>query len=118
MMSARVGAVAVVDGDKLVGIISERDVVGRVVVEGRDPDKTLVADVMTTQVKTAREGMTVGQALEVIHHGRFRHLRLVDAEGRLVGIVSVRLLLRLLVEELDMFNAVLVNFFSADGAGG
>ena len=118
MVAERVGAVAVVDGDKLVGIVSERDVVGRVVAAGRDPETTRVADVMTSELHTARAGMSTDDAVRVMHDRRFRHLPIVDAEGHVVGMLSIRHLLRVRADELNLRNVDLQNFIAADGPGG
>jgi CBS domain-containing protein len=113
-----VGALAVIDGGKLVGIISERDVVVRVVAPGRDPGRTLVSEVMTFPVRTVTEDMTSNAARQLMHEGRFRHLPLLDRDGRLVGMLSVRDLLRERIEELDLKNADLMAYVLADGPGG
>ncbi len=118
MVAERVGAIAVLDEGRLVGIISERDVVARVVAAKLDPQKTPVGEVMTRQVVTANAAMTIDQAMEVMHNGRFRHLPMVDAAGGVVGMVSVRHLLRHRVELLDMRASDLVAYFSVDGPGG
>jgi CBS domain-containing protein len=118
MLAARVGALVVVDEGRLVGILSERDVVGRVVVPRRDPVKTLVSEVMTRDVCTGTAGMTLDQAMDLMHTKHFRHLPLVDAAGRVVGVLSQRHLLRKQVEELDQSSQSLVNYIAADGPGG
>lgn len=118
MMAEHVGAVAIVEDGRLVGILSERDIVARVVLPRRDPATTAVREVMTTAVRTATDGMTIDQAVEVMHRGKFRHLPLVDGGGRVVGMLSVAHLLRQRVEDLDLQNADLVTFLSADGPGG
>jgi CBS domain-containing protein len=114
----KVGALAVVHQKKLVGIISERDIVVRVVARGRDPQTTPVSEVMTTTVKTVKETTSSRQALELMHEGRFRHLPLVDDAGQVLGMLSVRDLLRDRIGELDQENEGLMSFISADGPGG
>ena len=114
----KVGALAVVYEGKLVGIISERDIVVRVVAPGRDPQMTPVSEVMTKTVKTVKEDTTSRQALELMHEGRFRHLPLVDDAGQVLGMLSVRDLLRDRIGELDQENEGLMSFISADGPGG
>jgi CBS domain-containing protein len=119
MMKEVVGAVVVLDeGGKLLGIFSERDVVGRVVLPGLDAATTPVAEVMTRKVATARAGMTMDQAVGLMHHGRFRHLPLVNDDTTVVGMISVRHLLRHRVDQLDLRNADLLAYISADGPGG
>jgi CBS domain-containing protein len=118
LMKERVGAAVVLDHGRLVGILSERDIVGRVVATGRDPGATLVRDIMTSTVRTARAGMKVAEALELMHDGNCRHLPLVDDKGGVVGMLSIRHLLRARVIDLDLQNADLVRYSSADGPGG
>jgi CBS domain-containing protein len=114
----KVGALAVVHEGKLVGIVSERDIVVRVVARGRDPKATPVSEIMTTAVKTVKEKTSNRQALELMHEGRFRHLPLVDDAGQVLGMLSVRDLLRDRIGELDQENEGLMSFLSADGPGG
>jgi CBS domain-containing protein len=118
MMAERVGALVVLDEGRLVGILSERDVVARIVVPRRDAAKTLVSEVMTREVRSAKTGMTSDEAMEVMHTGRFRHLPVLDAAGQVVGMLSMRHLLRLRVEELDVTSQTLINYIAADGPGG
>ena len=87
MNTERIGAVLVMDGDQLAGIFTERDVLCRVVDEGRDPTTTNVADVMTTQPVVVKSTTTVAEAMAVVSEKRCRHLPVVD-ESRLVGLVS------------------------------
>ncbi len=89
MREHKVGAIVVVEGDRLAGIFTERDALFRVVAEGRDPRTTLVADVMTANPITIDADKPFARALELMHAGRFRHVPVVD-NGRAIGIVSSR----------------------------
>ena len=118
MRNARIGAAAVLEGDQLVGIFSERDVMLRVVVPRLDPEATTVRDVMTTAVQTVGEEAEAGEALELMVARHIRHLPVVNSENRVTGLLSVRNLLQHHIEELaDQLNS-LEAYFSADGPGG
>ena len=118
MRNARIGAAAVLQGDKLVGIFSERDVMVRVVVPRLDPEATTVREVMTTAVQTVGEEAEAGEALEVMVSRHIRHLPVVNSENRVTGLLSVRNLLQHHIDELaDQLNS-LEAYFSADGPGG
>lgn len=118
MSEKRVGAVAVLDGGKLVGIFTERDVMMRVVLEGRDPKTTTMSEVMTKEVETVQEDMSYGEALRLMVEHHFRHLPVVGSDGKVLGILSVRNVLQHTVEDLSNQLDSVVNFFSADGPGG
>ena|SRR5256885_15271815 len=119
MVAEGIGAMVVLDGGgKLVGIISERDLVCRVVAKRHDPEKTMVSDVMTTAVRTITNDFSIDRALEIMHQNKFRHLPLVDGRDKVIGMVSMRALLRDRVGELSQKNADLVAFISTDGPGG
>lgn len=83
------GALLVVAGTRLIGIFTERDVVFRVVAEGRDPGNTRLADVMTPQPQTIHPSEPFVHALRIMHTGGFRHLPVVENEWP-VGVVSAR----------------------------
>lgn len=118
MRNARIGAAAVLEGDQLVGIFSERDVMVRVVVPRLDPEVITVRDVMTTAVQTVGEDAEAGEALELMVSRHIRHLPVVNSENRVTGLLSVRNLLQHHIEELaDQLNS-LEAYFSADGPGG
>ena len=86
MNGNKVGSVLVMDGERLVGIFTERDVLRRVV--GRlDPVKTQVSQVMTKDLVVMRPTSTVADAMAVVSEKRIRHLPVVE-EGRVLGIIS------------------------------
>ena len=89
MAKRNVGAVMVVEGGRLVGIFTERDLVFRVVAQGLDVEKTRLSEVMTPSPEVVAPDKPFGFALSIMHEKGFRHLPVVDA-GRIVGIVSSR----------------------------
>ena len=89
MKRHRIGAILIVDHDRLAGIFTERDALFRVIAEGRDPKATRVAEVMTTNPRTITADRPFGHALHMMHEGGFRHVPVVDAD-RALGVVSAR----------------------------
>ena len=89
MARKQIGAVLVVEGERLIGIFSERDAVFRVVAHGLDPSATTLGEVMTPDPKTIKPNNTFGYAMTLMHENGFRHLPVLDG-GRPVGIVSAR----------------------------
>jgi CBS domain-containing protein len=84
----RIGAILVLDGENLVGIFTERDVLRRVVGAGLDPGKARVADMMTKNLVTVTPDTTVEQSMVLFTEKRCRHLPVIG-EGKLVGLVSI-----------------------------
>jgi CBS domain-containing protein len=89
MAKKNVGAVMVVEGERLVGIFTERDAVIRVIARGRDTQATLLSDVMTTSPQTVDPDKTFGFALLMMHENGFRHVPVIE-NGKPIGIVSSR----------------------------
>jgi CBS domain-containing protein len=100
MTERRVGAVAVLDGDRLAGIVSERDIMGRVVAAGRDLDQTRVGDVMTRELVVAHAADTHEDGLRMMKQAGCRHLPVVEGD-RLIGMISQRDLLQIDISEKD-----------------
>lgn len=85
------GAILVTDeGGRIAGILTERDLMKRVVARGLDPDATPVSEAMTAGVKTVTVDDDVSGCLGLMAGGRFRHLPVVDEEGRPQGMLSQR----------------------------
>jgi CBS domain-containing protein len=118
MVEQKVGATAILEGEKLLGVFTERDVVTRVVLEHRDPEKTPVSEVMTTKVVTVRENAERSIVLRLMSEHHIRHLPVVDAEGRVVTMLSMRHLLRAEVQDLQQTVWELIAENAADGPGG
>ena len=89
MREHNVGAVLIVDVDELKGILTVNDMTYRVVAEGRDPDKTVLRDIMTLGPDSVRSDTTAIEALRLMQDGGYRHLPVVD-KGKVVGVVSRR----------------------------
>jgi CBS domain-containing protein len=97
----RIGALVVTGADsRVVGIISERDVVRVLAARGAEALSHPVADVMTRKVITCAERDTVAELMEQMTAGRFRHLPVVE-QGRLIGIISIGDVVKTRVEEME-----------------
>ena len=118
MAQAQVGSVVVVDGDRLAGIFSERDVMLRMVLARRDPEQTRVEEVMTTPVQTVPAGTAGDEALRVMFENHIRHLPVLSRDGQVQAMTSMRNLLQEKVEELNQQLDSLESYITADGIGG
>lgn len=93
-----VGALVVVDGGKVCGIVSERDYARKIVLEGRDSRESSVADIMTADVKTITRDRTVSECMTTITELHIRHLPVVE-DGELVGLISVGDIVKAVIAE-------------------
>jgi len=109
MCEANIGCVLVINGEKLVGIFSERDVMHRIADRGLRPDELLVRDVMTTNVRTVPPSITVEDALVECTDRRVRHLPVAEG-GKLVGLLSIGDLVRFVVRDKDRTISDLVDY--------
>ncbi|HKT20989.1 MAG TPA: CBS domain-containing protein [Stellaceae bacterium] len=101
MRQRKVGAVLVADQDgRLLGIFTGRDAIGRVLADGRDPEKTAISEVMTANPRTVPPGHSAIDALRVMFDVGCRHIPIVDNE-RIVGVVSKADFLGLELDRLD-----------------
>ncbi len=82
------GSIVVLDGDTLVGIFTERDLLSRVVATGRDPDRTAVAEVMTRSPDAIEAEAPVKEAIRRMDEFCYKHLPVIDG-GRVIGVVAV-----------------------------
>jgi CBS domain-containing protein len=83
------GVVPVVDGRKIIGIITDRDIVVRLVAEGKDPANAKVNEAMSKQVRTVKEDTPVNEVLELMSSEQIRRVPVTNANNELVGIVSI-----------------------------
>ena len=94
-----IGAVVIREGDQMVGVFSERDLMNRVVRAGRDPDKTMVSDVMSKHIVRVSEDEDYRIAKAQMLDKGIRHLVVVDGADKLKGSVSMRELIEADLEE-------------------
>jgi CBS domain-containing protein len=87
MTAGKIGALIVMDGGRLIGIFTERDVLNKVLAGGLDPGNTKVSEVMTRDPYCISPTTTVGDAMKLITKRRFRHLPIVD-NGKVLAVVS------------------------------
>lgn len=100
MREKRIAAVLVMEGAKLVGIITERDMTSRVVAAGLDPETTRARDIMTANPDTLSPTDTAADAIRMMRQHNYRHLPVVDGDT-VVGMVSVRDLYAVYNTELE-----------------
>lgn len=98
MAEKGIGALVVLDGEKLVGIVSERDYARKVVLKERASKQTPVGDIMTKDVLYARPDHTVEECLALMTEKRIRHLPVLDGD-KLIGMVSIGDLVKAIIAE-------------------
>lgn len=116
MVKHNVGSVLVVEAGKPIGIFSERDLMVRVVVPGKDPRKVKVREVMTEGVAVVEPHTRVKQAMAIMTEKRCRHLPVV-AEGKIVGLVSIGDLVRWLSKDQEFQIRMLEHYIAGSYPG-
>jgi CBS domain-containing protein len=90
MAEKRIGALLVVENNRIAGIFTERDALNKILAGSMDPDKTTLSQVMVANPQTIRADKPLGYALQFMVDGGFRHVPVVDENGAPVGMVSAR----------------------------
>lgn len=90
MTDLRVGSIMIVEDGRLHGIFTERDALVRVIASGRDPSRTKLSEVMTRDPQTISPDRPLGHAMHLMYDGGFRHVPVVDGDGRPLGMISAR----------------------------
>jgi len=120
MSERRVGAVAVLEGKRVCGIVSERDIMSKVVAKGLDPAKTKVSEVMSRELVVAEPDDSYEDAARKMRQAGIRHLPVVEGD-RLIGMISQRDLLQVDLsakdEEIRWLNAY-IHFIPPGHEGG
>jgi len=92
MADKDIGFLAVLKNGSLIGVLSERDCVRKMILNNRQPNATQVADIMVREVVTADPSHTFGDCLRLMHQHRIRHLPVLES-GKVIGVISIRDLL-------------------------
>ena len=98
MADETVGSLLVMDGPKLVGILTERDYARKVILKGRASESTRVSEIMTSDVLTTTGAETANHCMEVMTERRIRHLPVVE-DGRVVGMISIGDLVQAIISD-------------------
>jgi CBS domain-containing protein len=89
MADKNIGAILVMDGEALVGIMSERDYARKVILEGKSSKDTLVSEIMTPRVLCVRATQSIDECMGLMTQWRVRHLPVLGEDDRVIGVVSI-----------------------------
>jgi CBS domain-containing protein len=98
MAERGIGALLVMEGPRLVGILSERDYARKIVLQGRSSKDTPVRDIMTAEVVTVAPEQSCDHCMQVVTNSRIRHLPVLE-RGEVIGILSIGDLVRVVIEQ-------------------
>ena len=118
MVKHKIGAVLIMEGDRALGIFSERDLMTKVVLDRLNPETTPIVKVMTTPVVIIGPETPSSEALRTMSERHFRHLPVANKEGAVVGMLSIRNLMQEEIEELVGAVDALEAYAGYDGATG
>ena len=111
MADKGIGSVVVMDGEKLVGIMTERDYARKVILDGKSSRNSSVREVMTTQVLCVSPERTVDECMALMTDKRARHLPVLDHK-RVVGVISIGDLVKAVISEQQILIDQLQNYIS------
>lgn len=111
MAEKNVGALLAVEGDRLVGIFSERDYARKVILKGKSSKDTPVREVMSCDVLYVRPEQTVEECMALMTDKRVRHLPVLE-EGRLVGLISIGDVVKAIIDEQEFLIEQLQNYIT------
>ena len=111
MNEKKVGALLVMEGDKLAGILSERDYTRKVILNNRHSDETMVSEIMTAEVKTVNPSQTVDECMIIMSDYHIRHMPVVQ-DGKPVGILSIMDVVKNIISEKEFIIEQLEHYIT------
>ncbi|MBI4549255.1 MAG: CBS domain-containing protein [Ignavibacteriae bacterium] len=111
MADKNVGALLVLEAEKLRGVISERDYARKVILKGKSSKETHVKEIMTAEVVIIRPENSIEECMAVMTHKRIRHLPVVDKE-RLIGMISIGDVVKAIISEQEFTIKQLENYIT------
>ncbi|MFN8674365.1 MAG: CBS domain-containing protein [Candidatus Sericytochromatia bacterium] len=112
MTQLNVGALVVGSIENMEGIFSERDILKKVVGVGLDVANTIVKQAMTSNIATIKESENIYDALDIMQRKKIRHLPVVDFEGKCIGMLGIRDVMKAVSQMIEKENEALVKFIS------
>ena len=109
MADKEIGALLVMEGDNLLGILTERDYARKIIILGKSSKETAVQEIMTTRVMVVNPGNTVEECMAIMTDKHVRHLPVVE-HGRVVGIISIGDAVKAIISEQHFTINNLVNY--------
>ncbi|MGH7831129.1 MAG: CBS domain-containing protein [Candidatus Binatia bacterium] len=113
MADKNVGALMVVEGDRLAGVFSERDYARKIILKGKASKDTLVSEIMSTEVVWVRPDQTVEVCMNLMTNKRIRHLAVLK-EGRLVGVISIGDIVKAIMSEQEFTIQQLEHYITGE----
>ena len=111
MAQKSIGALLVMEGDRLVGIVSERDYARKVILKGKSSQETLVREIMTRPVICVRPEFAIDEAMALMTEKRVRHLPVV-VEEKVMGMISIGDVVRGIIEDKEFYIQQLTNYIT------
>lgn len=102
MAEHNIGALVVLDGDRLCGVLSERDYRNKIILKGRTSRDTAVSEIMTERVICVGPQHSVDHCLTIMTHQKIRHLPVLDDSQKLIGVISIGDLVKATIEQKDL----------------
>ena len=116
MAEKNVGAVLVLDGDRLVGIMSERDYARKVILLGKTSKDTPVSEIMTSRVLYVGADQTIQECMALMTEKRIRHLPVIEGD-RVIGVVTIGDMGRAIISDQQFMLAQLEHYITGGGGG-